>query len=196
MASAPHSSTPSPASAPFTPNIRLYQNWLRDTRGLSFDSYDALWRWSTTDLDAFWQSIWDFFDLQSPTPHSAVLARNVMPGAQWFTGAQMNYARQVLRHVQPAHAAGMLAVISRNEQGLHRELSWPDLQRQVAALALHLRAQGIGKGDRVAAYMPNIPETIVAFLACISLGAVWSICAPDMGTNAELDRFKQIEPKA
>ena len=196
MASAPHSSTSSPASAPFTPNIRLYQNWLRDTRGLSFDSYDALWRWSTTDLDAFWQSIWDFFDLQSPTPHSTVLAPNVMPGAQWFTGAQMNYARQVLRHVQPAHAAGMLAVISRNEQGLHRELSWPDLQRQVAALALHLRAQGIGKGDRVAAYMPNIPETIVAFLACISLGAVWSICAPDMGTNAVLDRFKQIEPKA
>ena len=196
MASAPHSSTSFPTSAPFTPNIRLYQNWLRDTRGLSFDSYDALWRWSTTDLNAFWQSIWDFFDLQSPTPHTAVLARNVMPGAQWFTGTQMNYARQVLRHVQPAHAAGMLAVISRNEQGLHRELSWPDLQRQVAALALHLRAQGIGKGDRVAAYMPNIPETIVAFLACISLGAVWSICAPDMGTNAVLDRFKQIEPKA
>ena len=184
------------SSAPFVPQIRLYQQWLQQTRGLSFDDYDALWRWSTTDLDAFWQSIWDYFDMQSPTPHSAVLARNVMPGAQWFTGAQANYAHQVLRHVQPAHAAGMPAVISRNELGLHRELSWPDLQRQVAALALHLRAQGVSRGDRVAAYMPNIPETMVAFLACVSLGAVWSICAPDMGTNAVLDRFKQIEPKA
>ena len=187
----PHSTPPA-----FVPQIRRYQDWLRSTRGLSFDSYDALWRWSTTDLDAFWQSVWDYFDLQSPTPHSAVLARNVMPGAQWFPGAQMNYTRQVLRHVQPAHAAGMPAVISRNELGLHRELSWPDLQRQVAALALHLRAQGVGKGDRVAAYLPNIPEAIIAFLACASLGAIWSICAPDMGTNAVLDRFTQIAPKA
>ena len=194
MALAPHPSiSPMPS---FIPQIRLYQDWLRSTRGLSFENYGALWRWSTSDLDAFWQSLWDYFELQSPTPHSAVLARNVMPGAQWFPGAQVNYARQVLRHVQPAHAAGMMAVVSRNEQGLHRELSWPDLQRQVAALALHLRAQGVGKGDRIAAYMPNIPEAVVAFLACASLGAIWSICAPDMGTNAVLDRFKQIEPKA
>ncbi|ACY30833.1 acetoacetate--CoA ligase [Comamonas thiooxydans] len=182
--------------APYIPQIRLYQNWLHETRGLSFADYDSLWRWSTSDLDAFWQSIWDYFDLQSPTPHSAVLARNTMPGAQWFPGAQVNYVQQVLRHVQPAHAAGMPAVISRNEQGLQRELSWPELQRQVAALALHLRAQGVAKGDRVAAYLPNIPEAIVAFLACASLGAIWSICAPDMGTHAVLDRFKQIAPKA
>ena len=182
--------------APYIPQIRLYQNWLHETRGLSFADYDALWRWSTSDLDTFWQSIWDYFDLQSPTPHSAVLARNTMPGAQWFPGAQVNYVQQVLRHVQPAHAAGMPAVISRNEQGLQRELSWPELQRQVAALALHLRAQGVAKGDRVAAYLPNIPEAIVAFLACASLGAIWSLCAPDMGTHAVLDRFKQIAPKA
>ncbi|BDR06733.1 acetoacetate--CoA ligase [Comamonas thiooxydans] len=182
--------------APYIPQIRLYQNWLRETRGLSFADYDALWRWSTSDLDAFWQSIWDYFDLQSPTPHSAVLAKNTMPGAQWFPGAQVNYVQQVLRHVQPAHAAGMPAVISRNERGLQRELSWPELQGQVAALALHLRAQGVAKGDRVAAYLPNIPEAIVAFLACASLGAIWSICAPDMGTHAVLDRFKQIAPKA
>ncbi len=186
----------SPNTAPYIPQIRLYQNWLRETRGLSFADYDALWRWSTSDLDAFWQSIWDYFDLQSPTPHSAVLASNTMPGAQWFPGAQVNYVQQVLRHVQPAHAAGMPAVISRNEQGLQRELSWPDLQRQVTALALHLRAQGVVKGDRVAAYLPNIPEAMVAFLACASLGAIWSICAPDMGTHAVLDRFKQIAPKA
>ncbi|TYK71500.1 acetoacetate--CoA ligase [Comamonas sp. Z3] len=186
----------SPNTAPYIPQIRLYQNWLRETRGLSFADYDALWRWSTSDLDAFWQSIWDYFDLQSPTAHSAVLASNTMPGAQWFPGAQVNYVQQVLRHVQPAHAAGMPAVISRNEQGLQRELSWPELQRQVASLALHLRAQGVAKGDRVAAYLPNIPEAMVAFLACASLGAIWSICAPDMGTHAVLDRFKQIAPKA
>ena len=184
-----------PALTARVPHIRRYQHWLRDTRGLQFDDYRALWTWSTTDLDAFWQSIWDYFDIQSPTPHSAVLAKNVMPGAVWFPGAQTNYAQQVFRHVQPAHAAGLPAIISENEKGQVRELSWPELKRQVASLALHLKAQGVQPGDRVAAYMPNIPETIVAFLATASIGAVWSVCAPDMGTNAVLDRFKQIEPK-
>ena len=181
--------------APYIPQIRRYQDWLRQHRGLTFDDYDALWRWSTTELDAFWQSIWDYFDLQSPTPPTAVLADNRMPGARWFPGAQVNYARQVLRHVDAAHAAGMPAIVSRNERGLHRELSWPELRRQVAAVALHLQAQGVQAGDRVAAYLPNIPETMVAFLATVSLGAVWSLCAPDMGTHAVLDRFRQITPK-
>ncbi|MBK6866821.1 MAG: acetoacetate--CoA ligase [Burkholderiales bacterium] len=183
------------ATAVRVPQIRRYQNWLRDTRGLQFADYRALWTWSTTDLDAFWQSIWDYFDIQSPTPHRAVLAKNAMPGAVWFPGAQLNYARQVLRHAEPAHAAGLPALISENEKGQVRELSWPELKRQVAALALHLRAQGVQPGDKVAAYLPNIPETIVAFLATASIGAVWSVCAPDMGSHAVLDRFKQIEPK-
>ncbi len=187
-------------NAPYLPQIRLYQDWLRDTRGLVFDSYDALWQWSVTDLDAFWQSIWDYFELQSPTPHSAVLAENRMPGARWFPGAQFNYARQVFRHVDKAHAAGFPAIISHNEKSLAggeppKELSWPELRRQVASLALHLQAQGVQPGDRVAAYLPNIPEAMVAFLAVVSIGGVWSICAPDMGTNAVLDRFKQIAPK-
>jgi acetoacetyl-CoA synthetase len=186
-------------NAPYIPQIRLYQNWLRDTRGLSFDAYDALWRWSVTDLDAFWQSIWDYFELQSPTPHTAVLAGNTMPGAKWFSGAQFNYARQVFRHVDKAHAAGFPALVSHNEKSLGsgqaRELSWPELRRQVASLALHLKAQGVVPGDRVVAYLPNIPEAMVAFLAVVSLGGVWSLCAPDMGTNAVLDRFRQIEPK-
>ena len=183
------------AFAPYLPQIRLYQNWLRDERGLSFATYNDLWRWSVTELDAFWQSIWDYFDFQSPTPHTAVMANNIMPGAKWFPGAQTNYAQQVFRHVQPAHEAGFLAVISHNEKGLRREMSWPELRRQVAALALHLQAQGLQPGDRVAAYLPNIPEAMVAFLATVSVGGVWSICAPDMGTHAVLDRFKQIEPK-
>ena len=180
---------------PYIPQIRLYQDWLRDQRGLQFDSYDALWRWSTTELDAFWQSVWDYFRIESPTPHTAVLGKNTMPGAQWFPGAQVNYARQALRHVDAAHAAGLPAIISCNEKGQHRELSWPELRRQVASLALHLKAQGIQPGDRVAAYLPNVPEAMVAFLATVSIGGVWSICAPDMGTHAVLDRFRQIEPK-
>ncbi len=186
--------------SPFIPQIRLYQDWLQETRGLRFDSYDALWRWSVTDLDAFWQSVWDYFELQSPTPHRAVLAHKRMPGASWFPGAQFNYAQQVFRHVQKADAAGFAAVISHNEKSLAaglppRELSWPELRRQVASLALHLLAQGVQPGDRVAAYLPNIPEAMVAFLAVVSIGGVWSICAPDMGTNAVLDRFRQITPK-
>jgi acetoacetyl-CoA synthetase len=185
----------SPTTAPYVPQIRLYQNWLRDQRGLTFGSYHDLWHWSVSELDAFWQSIWDYFEIQSPTPHTAVLANNVMPGARWFPGAKTNYAHQVLRHVQPAHAAGFPAVISLNEKGLRREMSWPELRRQVAAMALHLQAQGVQPGDRVAAYLPNIPEAMVAFLATVSVGGVWSICAPDMGTHAVLDRFKQIEPK-
>ncbi|WP_026434805.1 acetoacetate--CoA ligase [Acidovorax sp. JHL-9] len=180
---------------PYLPQIRRYQNWLREQRGLRFADYDALWRWSTTDLDAFWQSIWDYFDLQSPTPHTAVLAKNTMPGARWFPGAQVNYARQVLRHADAAHAGGQPAIISRNEKGQHRELPWPELRRQVASLALHLKAQGVQPGDRVAAYLPNVPEAMVAFLATVSIGGVWSICAPDMGTHAVLDRFRQIEPR-
>lgn len=181
--------------APNIPQIRLYQNWLRDTRGLSFDSYDALWRWSVTDLDAFWQSIWDYQCMQSPTPHSAVLVEEKMPGAVWFPGAKANYAREVLRHAEAAHAAGLPAIVSDNERGEVREMSWPELKRQIASVALTLKSLGVKRGDRVAAYLPNVPETMVAFLACSSIGAVWSVCAPDMGTAAVVDRFRQIEPK-
>ncbi len=187
-------------SAPYIPQIRLYQSWLQSERGLTFASYDALWRWSVTDIEAFWQSIWDYFELQSPTPHSAVLTERRMPGAVWFPGAQVNYAQQVFRHAGAAAKAGLSAIVSHDEASLAaghaaRETSWPELRRQVASLALHLKAHGVVPGDRVAAYLPNIPETMVAFLATVSLGAVWSVCAPDMGTNAVLDRFKQIEPK-
>jgi acetoacetyl-CoA synthetase len=187
-------------SAPYISQIRLYQHWLQSERGLQFENYNALWRWSVTDLEAFWQSIWDYFALQSPTPHSAVLVERSMPGARWFPGAQVNYAQQVFRHASAAASAGLPAIVSHDEASVAaglaaREISWPELQRQVASLALHLRAHGVQPGDRVAAYLPNIPETMVAFLATVSLGAVWSVCAPDMGTNAVLDRFRQIEPK-
>jgi acetoacetyl-CoA synthetase len=193
---------PTPPGAPARiPQIRLYQEWLARERGLRFDSYDALWSWSVTELDAFWRSIWDCYGIHSPTPPGPALALDRMPGARWFSGARINYAQQVLRHAAPAHAAGMPAVVSHDERSLNtgqpaHELSWPELQRQVAALALHLQAQGVGKGDRVVACLPNIPETVVAFLAVASIGAIWSVCAPDMGVAAVLDRFRQIEPKA
>lgn len=153
--------------APNIPQIRLYQNWLREQRGLSFASYDALWRWSTTELDAFWQSIWDCYGLQSPTPHTAALAENRMPGARWFPGARLNYVQQVFRHVEMAHRSGLPAIVSHGERSLAagaraEEMSWPELRRQVAALALHLQAQGVRPGDRVVAYLPNVPEAMVA----------------------------------
>lgn len=184
-----------PISSPCVPQIRLYQDWLREQRGLVFDSYDALWRWSVTDLEAFWRSVWDWSGVRSPVPPTVALADARMPGARWFPGTQVNYAHEVLRHVDAAHAAGMPAIVSENELGEVREMSWPELRRQVASCALTLRALGVRRGDRVAAYLPNVPETMVAFLACSSLGAVWSVCAPDMGTAAVVDRFRQIEPK-
>ncbi len=200
------SGTLSPMIPTQTPQIRLYQNWLRDQRGKSFDSYDALWRWSITDLEGFWQSIWDYFELQSPTPHTAVLVepktqdgQSRMIDCQWFVGAQVNYAQQIFRHVDAADQAGCMAVISHNEnslgKGAPQTISWPQLRQRVASLALYLQAQGVQPGDRVAAYLPNIPEAMIAFIATVSIGGVWSICAPDMGTQAVLDRFQQIEPK-
>jgi acetoacetyl-CoA synthetase len=182
-------------TAAHIPQISLYEQWLRTHRDLSFDSYDALWQWSVSDLPAFWQSIWDYFELQSPTLHTRVLSPDPMPHTRWFEGAQVNYAAQVLRHVQAAHAAGMSAIVADNELGQVREMSWFDLQHDVAAMAIAFKRLGVERGDLVAAYLPNIPETMVACLAALSIGAVWSVCAPDMGTPAVLDRFKQIEPK-
>ncbi len=178
-----------------TPQIRLYQNWLRDNLGLTFDTYEDLWRWSVTDLEAFWQSLWDYEEMVSPTPHTRVLSREQMPGAVWFEGSQVNYAQRVFRHVEPADSAGQPAIIAETEAGDVLELSWPDLRRQAASLALTLRGWGVQRGDRVVAYLPNGPEAVIAFLAAASIGAVWSICAPDMGLNAIIDRFSQIEPK-
>jgi acetoacetyl-CoA synthetase len=177
-------------------HIASYQQWLAQRHGLHFETYDDLWRWSTTDLRAFWQSIWDWFDIESPTPHRAVLEAEVMPGAKWFPGAQLNYTRQVLRHADAAHAAGHPAIVFQNERmAAPVALPWPELRRQVGCFAARLCDAGVGPGDRVCAYLPNTPHTVVAFLATASLGAIWSVCSPDMGPVAVLDRFRQIEPK-
>jgi acetoacetyl-CoA synthetase len=181
------------------PQITRYRQWLQRTRGLQFDSYDALWRWSVGDLNAFWQSIWDYFEIESPTPHRAVLADDRMPGAKWFPGAQVNYARQVFRHAGTADAAGHPAIVFQDEamqrEGRIESVSWPELQARVGALAAHFRALGVQRGDRIAAFLPNTPATIVCFLAAASIGAIWSLCSPDMGPVAVLDRWRQIEPK-
>ena len=184
-------------------HITRYLRWLRDTRGLDFDAgtpagYDALWRWSTQDLRAFWGSIWDYFGIESPTPYETVLADETMPGARWFPGAQINYVRHLMRHADAAHAAGHPAIVFQNEAmaeaGELQQITWPELRAQVASLAAHLQRLDVQPGERVAAYLPNTPAAIVAFLACASVGAIWSICSPDMGPVAVLDRFRQIEP--
>jgi acetoacetyl-CoA synthetase len=183
-----------PSASP-PPQIRRYQDWLQTHYGLSFEDYAALWRWSVTDLETFWRSIWQFDQVESPTPFEAALSLERMPGAVWFKGARVNYARHVFRHVEAAEAHGQPAIVSENELGEIREMSWRELKRQVGSFALSLRALGVARGDRVAAYLNNGPEAVVAFLACSSIGAVWSVCAPDMGTQAVTDRFVQIQPK-
>jgi acetoacetyl-CoA synthetase len=179
----------------FIPAMRLYREWLRDTRGLDFANYDALWKWSTSDLEAFWKSIWDYGDIGSPTPHGPVVEGDSMPGARWFPGARVNYAGEVLKHVEAATAAGMPAIIAENEAGEVREIGWRELRWQVASVAMALTGMGVRPGDRVVAYMPNVPETVVAFLATASIGAIWSVCSPDMAPNAVVNRFQQIAPK-
>ncbi|HEX9057589.1 MAG TPA: acetoacetate--CoA ligase [Ktedonobacterales bacterium] len=170
--------------------ITRYMRWLEIERGLRFATYDQLWQWSVTDLDAFWRSIWQFFDVRASKPASAVVPDRRMPGTTWFPGAELNYAENAFKLA----STGQPAVLFHCEHEPLTELSWDDLRASVAAMADALRDMGVRSGDRVAAYMPNIPETLVAFLACASLGAVWSSCSPDFGTRSVIDRFAQIEP--
>jgi acetoacetyl-CoA synthetase len=172
-------------------NLTSYMRWLGERRGLDLPDYDALWRWSVDELDAFWASIWDYFDVRASQPYERVLGRRKMPGAQWFPGARLNYAENVFA----GKADGDLALVFADERGRRREWSWGTLRQEAARIASGLRNLGIGPGDRVAAYMPNAPETAAAFLACASIGAVWSSCSPDFGARGVLDRFAQIEPK-
>lgn len=186
--------TPSPAVRERA-QLTRFMRWLRKERGLAFDDYDALWRWSVTELDAFWDAVRAYFDIRFDTPAHTVLAGRRMPGARWFEGATLNYAQQVFRHAGEGQARHRAAIRHAGETQPLAELSWGDLERQVASLAHALRHMGVGRGDRVAGYLPNIPQTVVAFLATASVGAVWSGCAPDMGQVAVADRFRQIEPK-
>jgi acetoacetyl-CoA synthetase len=168
-----------------------YMRWLEAERGRSFGDYAALWEWSVAELEEFWASIWDFFEVEASAPYSQVLAERVMPGASWFEGAELNYAQHIFRGKRDAD----VAVLHASELRPLGELRWGELRDQVAAAAAGLRELGVGRGDRVVAYLPNIPEALVAFLATASIGAIWSSCSPDFGASSVVDRFAQIEPK-
>jgi acetoacetyl-CoA synthetase len=171
-------------------NVTAFLGWLADREQLRFDSYEQLWRWSVEDLGAFWEAVWRFYEVSSPTPHKAALAEAVIPGARWFEGAQLNYAGALLARAQALGAS----IVHVGEDGVASQLTIDQLRGQVGALAATLRELGVGSGDRVAAYLPNVPEAIVGMLATASLGAVWSVCAPDFASSSVIDRFSQIEP--
>ncbi len=172
-------------------NMTAYMTWLAETKDLQFANYDGLYQWSISHLEEFWQSIWDYYDVQSATPYERVLSSHTMPGAKWFDGATLNFAEHIFR----ARADDRPALLAESEFRELYEVSWANLQSQVARLAHYLRGLGVEAGDRVVAYMPNIPEALIAFLAANSIGAVWSSCSPDFGTNSVVDRFRQISPK-
>ncbi|WP_281900424.1 acetoacetate--CoA ligase [Micromonospora humidisoli] len=182
-----------PADVRERSRIGGYLRWLREHRGLDFADYDALWQWSVTDLDAFWRSIWDHFEVVSHTPPTATLGDATMPGARWFPGATLNYAENVLR--MPGRADDDPVVVAHSQTRPPVTLTVAELREQVRRVAAGLRRLGVVAGDRVAAYAPNIPETYVLLLATSSLGAVFSSCAPEFGTRSVVDRWQQIEPK-
>jgi len=171
-------------------NITRYLHWLKEKKGLDFGSYDQLWHWSVTHLEDFWGSIWDYFQVRAHQPYQKVLAERRMPGAKWFVGAQLNYAEHALqrRDQQPA-------VLWGGETQQLRTMTYAELYRQTASVAASFRELGVQKGDRVAALLPNIPQTLVAFLATASLGAVWSSCSPEFGIRSVVERFHQIRPR-
>src|SRR6266511_219415 len=171
--------------------MTAYMRWLATERGIQLDGYDALWRWSVTELEDFWASIWDYFEVLSSTPYSQVLPERVMLVASWFAGTELNYAEHVFRD-KPGDRT---AVLHASELRELDELSWDELRERVARVAAGLRSLGVVRGDRVVAYLPNVPEALIAFLATASIGAIWSSCSPDFGSGSVIDRFAQIEPK-
>jgi acetoacetyl-CoA synthetase len=181
--------TPTPESIASS-NIGRFAAWL-DERGIGqFDSYDALWRWSTDDISAFWAAVWEFFDMPASVSFTRVLDSPKMPGTKWLIDARLNYAEAILRH-----RGERTAILGHSQTRRPSSLSWDELADQVGRARAGLQRIGVGKGDRVAAYLPNVPEAVVAFLAAASLGAIWTSCAPEFGVQAVLDRFGQIDPK-
>jgi acetoacetyl-CoA synthetase len=180
--------------------LTRYMRWLADTRELHFEDYHALWRWSTTEIEEFWRTIWEHFEviangedrrqLEDPEP-DVVLAERVMPGARWFPDAELNYAEHIFR----GKADDEVALVYASELRKLSEMRWGELRERVAAVREGLVALGVSRGDRVVAYLPNGPEAVISFLATASLGAIWSSCSPDFGPGSVVDRFDQIEPK-
>ena len=173
--------------------LAKYKSWLSSEHSLCFDNYQELWEWSVNDIEFFWETIWNFFDVKASKLYSKVLAKKEMPGTVWFPGSELNYVDQLLR--QKEITPYKIAVVSQSETFGRVELTWTELYQQVASVADQFRKVGLERGDRVVAILPNSTTALIAFLATASLGGIWSLCAPDMGHVAVLDRFKQIKPK-
>jgi acetoacetyl-CoA synthetase len=167
-------------------------SWLQRERGLHLDDYDAAWRWSTTELGAFWESIWDYYGVRSESPYLAPLSGSGIDGARWFEGARLNFSQHALRLT--GRSDDDVVVLARSQSRDPIELSAAELRAQVARARAGLAALGVRRGDRVAAYVSNVPEALVAFLATVGLGAIWSSCSPELGVRSVVDRFGQIEP--
>ena len=167
-----------------------YVTWLEKNKNVRFESYQSLWKWSTAELEAFWSSIWEFCEVQAERKYDQVLTNASMPGAKWFEGSRLNYAENAFYHAKDHNKA----IFFRSEHIDKQEINWKELKEKVASVAQSLKNMGVKTGDRVVAYMPNIPETVIAFLAAASIGAVWSSCSPDFGARSVIDRFKQVEP--
>jgi acetoacetyl-CoA synthetase len=173
--------------------MRRFMDWAGERRGRPFADYDELWRWSVDDLEGFWAGIWEFCGVRASKPYERVLGSHEMPGTRWFEGAELNYAENVLARGEGREHE--VAVLHCSELRELDEITWGELSARVAAAAGGLRALGVERGDRVVAYMPNIPETLIALLASASIGAIWSSAAPEFGARSVIDRFAQIEPK-
>jgi acetoacetyl-CoA synthetase len=187
--------------------MTAFMEWVGERHGRRFADYAELWEWSVAEIEQFWGDIWEYCGVRASVPYERVLTgrgsegspigQREMPGARWFEGARLNYAENLLTDRRSAgeRDPDETAVLHASELRPLTELSWGELSAQVAALAEGLRSLGVGRGDRVAAYMPNVPETLVAFLASASIGAIWSCAAPEFGARSVVDRFAQIEPK-
>jgi acetoacetyl-CoA synthetase len=185
--------TPSPEFAERS-NVAHYMTWLRESQRIEVADYEALRKWSVTDIEAFWASIWDYFKVQSATPYKQVLDRRIMPGAKWFEGSRVNYAEHLLRYEAKASASDV-AFHHLTETRPLQTMGWAELAGKVRILATQLRKLGLKPGDRVVSYMPNLPETAIAMIATIAIGAIWSSAAPEFGVKTVIERFAQIEPK-
>jgi acetoacetyl-CoA synthetase len=168
-----------------------YLDWLKAERGLDLPGYHELHRWSVTDLEGFWSSVWDYFGIRAHVPCERVLGSRSMPGAEWFPGARLNYAEHLVGRDEDL---GSVAVVARSQSREPMELTFGELREQVARARAGLLRLGVRPGDRVAAYLPNIPETLVAYLAAASVGAIWATCPPEFGVRSVLDRLGQLEP--
>ena len=172
-------------------NLKSFEKWLNTHKGLTFDNYQQLWKWSVENIELFWECLWQYFNIKSHTEYSSVLSSHSMPGAKWFEGATLNYAEHIFRNKKQ----GKTALHFKNESNTLSSMKWEAFEQKVSSVQQFLIKNDVSKGDCVAGYMSNIPETIIVFLAVNSIGAIWTCCSPDFGVNTVIDRFEQVKPK-